>query len=94
MPFTSPRKRSPKQKMLATFTAYLIKQITDDHGFHLMKPGGKLVATVGEGSFGSQRKHTEFQEWLDEHGADVEKLPQGTFTDRTQLRTTGETQGW
>lgn len=59
------------------------------HAFDLLKPGGRLVAIVGEGSFGNQKKHTEFQEWLDEHGATVEKLPQGTFTDRTQLKTTG-----
>jgi GGDEF domain-containing protein/protein-L-isoaspartate O-methyltransferase len=59
------------------------------HAFDLLKPGGKLVAIVGEGSFGGQKKHTEFQQWLDDKGASVEKLPSGTFTDRTQLKTTG-----
>lgn len=59
------------------------------HAFKLLKPGGKLVAIVGEGSFGNQRKHEDFKQWLDDNGASVEKLPQGTFSDRTQLKTTG-----
>lgn len=59
------------------------------HAYNLLKNGGRLVAIVGEGSFGNQRKHTEFKEWLDNVGAEVEPLPAGTFTDRTQLKTTG-----
>ncbi len=59
------------------------------HAYELLKPGGKLVAIVGEGSFGNQKKHAEFKQWLEDNGASEEKLPEGTFTDRTQLRTTG-----
>ena len=46
----------------------------------MVKPGGKLVAIAGEGVFfGSDKKAVAFREWLDEHGAEVEMLPAGTF---------------
>jgi 2-polyprenyl-3-methyl-5-hydroxy-6-metoxy-1,4-benzoquinol methylase len=48
--------------------------------YNMLKPGGKLVAIAGEGVFfGSDQKAQGFRSWLDEHGADVEKLPENTF---------------
>jgi 2-polyprenyl-3-methyl-5-hydroxy-6-metoxy-1,4-benzoquinol methylase len=48
--------------------------------FDMLKPGGKLVAIAGEGVFfGTDQRATAFRSWLDEHGADVEKLPANTF---------------
>jgi hypothetical protein len=58
--------------------------------FDMLKPGGKLVAIAGEGVFfGTDKKAQAFREWLDEHDAQVEKLPQGTFQDTKLLATTG-----
>ena len=55
----------------------------------MVRPGGKLVAIAGEGVFfGSDAKAQAFRDWLDEHGADVEKLPAGTFEDKSLLATT------
>ena len=55
----------------------------------MVKPGGKLVAISGEGVFfGTDKKAQGFRDWLDTHGAEVEKLPAGTFEDRTLLATT------
>jgi phospholipid N-methyltransferase len=48
--------------------------------YNMLKPGGKLVAIAGEGVFfGSDQKAQAFRSWLDERGADVEKLPENTF---------------
>lgn len=56
----------------------------------MVKPGGKLVAIAGEGVFfGSDKKAVAFREWLDEHGADVEQLPQNTFMGADQIAQTG-----
>lgn len=56
----------------------------------MVKPGGTLVAIAGEGVFlGSDKKAVAFREWLDAHGATVEKLPEGTFQDKSLLATTG-----
>ncbi len=58
--------------------------------FKLLKPGGKLVAIVGEGAFfRNDKTATEFRDWLDELGATVEKLPEGTFKEKELLNTTG-----
>lgn len=55
----------------------------------MVRPGGKLVAIAGEGVFfGTDAKAQAFRDWLDEHGADVEKLPAGSFEDKTLLATT------
>lgn len=60
------------------------------HAYTLLKPGGKLVAIVGEGAFFRSGKTEEaFRDWLDDQGADVERLPEGTFTDRKLMNTTG-----
>ena len=60
-----------------------------EKAYELLKPGGKLVSIMGEGAFFRQGKtETAFREWLDEVGYS-EKLPEGFFTDRRELRTTG-----
>lgn len=56
--------------------------------FELLKPGGRLAAVMSEGSFGRTGKtETAFREWLDELGAEVEKLPEGSF--KSAFRSTG-----
>lgn len=58
--------------------------------FDLLKKGGTLVAIAGEGVFfGSDAKAVGFRDWLKEHKAHIEKLPEGTFMDKTLLATTG-----
>lgn len=58
--------------------------------FDLLKKGGTLVAIAGEGVFfGSDAKAVGFREWLKEHRAHIEKLPEGTFLDKSLLATTG-----
>ncbi|WP_143328253.1 methyltransferase domain-containing protein, partial [Caballeronia pedi] len=48
--------------------------------YDMLKPGGKLVAIAGEGVFfGSDQKAEAFRSWLDDRGAEVEKLPENTF---------------
>ncbi|TDN62205.1 hypothetical protein [Paraburkholderia sp. BL10I2N1] len=60
------------------------------HAYSLLAEGGRLVAIVGEGAFyRSDAQANAFRDWLDEVGAEVEKLLEGTFTDRTLLQTTG-----
>lgn len=55
----------------------------------MVRPGGKLVAIAGEGVFfGSDSKAQAFRDWLDDNGAEVEKLPAGTFEDKFLLATT------
>lgn len=52
------------------------------HAYELLKPGGRLVAIMCEGSFNrSDRKATEFREWLASVGGWSEKLPDGAFKD-------------
>lgn len=60
------------------------------HAFDLLNPGGRLVAIVCEGSFyGQDKKAEEFRAWLDDMGGYSEKLPDGSFNDRTLPVTTG-----
>ena len=60
------------------------------HAYDLLKPGGKVVAIAGEGIFfRSDKKSAEFRDWLESVGGYSEKLPEGTFTDRKLLNTTG-----
>lgn len=60
------------------------------HAFDLLKPGGRVVAIVGEGAFfRSGKTEAEFRNWLDSFGAVVEPLPAGTFQDTSLLVTTG-----
>lgn len=52
------------------------------HAFDLLKPGGRIVAIMGEGVFfGQDKKAESFREWLDSVGGSSEKLPDGTFLD-------------
>lgn len=56
--------------------------------YDLLKPGGRLVAIMGEGAFGrGDRKATEFREWLSENEGIDEKNPDGSFL--TSDRSTG-----
>lgn len=58
--------------------------------FGFLADGGTLVAICGEGVFfGSDSKAVEFREWLDSVGAEVTKLPSGTFMEKRLLATTG-----
>lgn len=60
------------------------------HAYESLKPGGRLVAIMGEGVFfGKDKKATAFREWLDEVGGDSEKLPEGAFMDANLPATTG-----
>lgn len=48
--------------------------------FEVLRPGGRIVTIASPSwTFGSHKKHIEFREWLDEVGATIEELPQGTF---------------
>lgn len=50
--------------------------------YDLLKPGGRLVAIVSEGSFfGKDKKAAEFRDWLEEVGGTSEKLAEGSFND-------------
>jgi hypothetical protein len=63
------------------------------HAFGLLRPGGRMVAIMSEGTFfRSDRQAAAFRAWLDELGAENEKLPAGTFdgsdvTQRTNVAT-------
>lgn len=60
------------------------------HAYDLLKPGGKVIAIIGEGTFiRSDKKAVAFREWLDEVGGTETKLEAGTFQDKTLLNTTG-----
>lgn len=51
------------------------------HAFNLLKPGGRLVAIMSEGTFyNTHKKQAEFRDWMEENGGYVdEKLANGTF---------------
>ncbi|HDV4147263.1 PLxRFG domain-containing protein [Pseudomonas aeruginosa] len=52
------------------------------HAYSLLKPGGRLVAIMGEGAFFQSNKAAEnFRAWLDGLGATSERLPEGSFMD-------------
>lgn len=52
------------------------------HAYSLLNEDGCLSTIVGEGAFHRAGKiEGDFRAWLDEVGAEVEKLPEGTFTD-------------
>ena len=57
--------------------------------FGMLAAGGALVAIAGEGVFfGSDKAAQHFRDWLDQHGAEVEKLEGGTFQDNALLAQT------
>ncbi len=58
------------------------------HAYSLLNDGGRVVCIMSEGPFyRSDKKATEFREWLDEVGGVSEKLPDGSF--KTAERSTG-----
>ena len=60
------------------------------HAYSLLKPGGRLVAIMGEGTFfGKDKKAQEFREWLDSVNGTDEKLEEGTFLDPSLPVNTG-----
>ena len=60
------------------------------HAYTLLKPGGRLVALMGESAFTNQNKRaTEFREWLENLGGTEEKLPDGSFMDPSLPVNTG-----
>lgn len=60
------------------------------HAYDLLKPGGRLVAIMGEGVFfGQDKKATAFRDWLEEVNGTDEKLEEGTFKDPSLPVTTG-----
>ncbi|MEF8689850.1 UNVERIFIED_CONTAM: PLxRFG domain-containing protein [Comamonas sp. A-3] len=60
------------------------------HAYTLLRPGGRIVAIMGEGAFFQSNKRAEgFREWLDERGATNEKLPDGSFMDPSLPVNTG-----
>ncbi len=60
------------------------------HAYNLLRPGGRIVAIMGEGAFFQSNKRAEaFREWLDERGATHEKLPDGSFMDTSLPVNTG-----
>lgn len=60
------------------------------HAFTLLKPGGRIVAIMGEGVFfGQDKKAQDFREWLEAVGGTSEKLPEGSFMDPSLPVNTG-----
>ena len=60
------------------------------HAYSLLKPGGRLVAIVGEGVFfGSDKRAQEFRTWFESVEGTDEKLAEGTFQDPSLPVTTG-----
>ncbi len=60
------------------------------HAYDLLKPGGRLVAIMGEGVFfGNDKKAQDFRAWLESVGGTDEKLEQGTFMDASLPVNTG-----
>jgi hypothetical protein len=60
------------------------------HAYTLLKPGGRIVAIMGEGVFfGQDKKAQAFRDWLEQVGASDEKLEEGTFLDPSLPVNTG-----
>ncbi len=60
------------------------------HAYDLLKPGGRIVAIMGEGVFfGNDQKAQDFRDWLESVGGTSEKLPEGSFMDPSLPVTTG-----
>jgi hypothetical protein len=58
--------------------------------YTLLKPGGRIVAIMGESAFTNQNKRaTEFREWLEKIGGTEEKLAEGSFNDPSLPVNTG-----
>jgi len=61
------------------------------HAYDYLKPGGVLSAIMSEGTFfRTDAKAMAFREWLDEHGGEAERMPEGSFVrHESSDRTTG-----
>jgi len=60
------------------------------HAYALLKPGGRLVSVMCEGPFfRSDKKASEFRQWLEELDSDSEQLPKDAFQGREAFRETG-----
>jgi len=60
------------------------------HAYSLLKPGGRVVAIMGEGVFfGQDKKAQEFRDWLESVNGTSEKLPEGSFMDPSLPVNTG-----
>jgi len=60
------------------------------HAFDLLKPGGRIVAIMGEHAFfANDKKAIAFREWLDELGGDTEQLCSGSFSGEGAFCPTG-----
>jgi hypothetical protein len=58
--------------------------------FSLLKPGGRLVAIMGEGAFfRNDKKCVSFRDWLEDFEGESQKLPEGSFTGKDALVQTG-----
>ena len=56
--------------------------------YEMLRPGGRLVAIMGAGSFQrSDKKAVAFREWLEEHDGESTELDEGTF--KSAFRPTG-----
>ena len=50
------------------------------HAYYLLEPGGKMVAIMGEGGFfRSDKKSSDFRDWLEDKNGESKKLPEGSF---------------
>lgn len=59
------------------------------HAYEFLASGGRLVAIMAESAFfRSDRKSTEFRDWLDSIGGDSERLPSDTFSSAESFRST------
>jgi len=60
------------------------------HAYDQLKPGGRIVAIMGEGVFfGKDKTAAAFREWLESVGGTEEKLPEGSFQDTSLPVNTG-----
>lgn len=57
--------------------------------YNLLKPGGVMVSLASPSwTFGSQKKHVEFRQWLTDLDAHIEDIPADTFKESgTSIRT-------
>lgn len=60
------------------------------HAYRLLKPGGRVIAIMStHSSFSEDAPSRDFRAWTEKNGAEVEKLPAGTFNQAGLLNTTG-----
>jgi predicted RNA methylase len=61
-----------------------------EHAYKFLKPGGRLVAIMSEGTFFRETQiERGFRDWLESVGGTSEKLPEGSFTGKDAFRQTG-----